>query len=248
MLKSRIDGLCRSFFAGRHKNGKKMTDSMEAMRLTAFSPEAKIRAFDRIAACCLNHNFGTLGKADFELLLFSIYLDNARETGAPTDDYTISRELGLTQQRVRGLKIKQHLRDGNDIDWKRMLAQQASKPHYSQDERYIMLTFDEPAVMIEVQHYIEQKGGFVDFSFNPKVLKMPIQSFALLMVELGIEKDEEACLKTLNRIWLEENDEHEKLTKPTMQQRLKNGSIKFLKSAVNEVALMLINGGLSGMV
>lgn len=100
-----------------------------------FSIKEKEAAFDKIASYFYEQNFSTLGKSDFELMMFHIYMQHLKDTNSPNDDYSVSKALGITQQRVRSLKIKQQLRYGQTEDWKVELAKTAlNHPHYSDDE------------------------------------------------------------------------------------------------------------------
>ena len=40
-----------------------------------FTTDDKAKAFDEIAKCYYDRNFGTMSKSDLEVLLFSIYID-----------------------------------------------------------------------------------------------------------------------------------------------------------------------------
>ena len=77
--------------------------------MVEFSTKEKTDAFDQIAACFYEQNFSTLSKADFELLMFHFLLQHLKEINNPIDDYSVSKILGITQQRVRNLKIKQQI-------------------------------------------------------------------------------------------------------------------------------------------
>ena len=61
-----------------------------------FSDSEKIAIFDKISEMFYKQNFGSTSKSDFELLLFSEYLDNHIKNDDLYDDYTISKELGIT--------------------------------------------------------------------------------------------------------------------------------------------------------
>ena len=74
-----------------------------------FTSEEKNALFDKIAAMYFNKNFGSTQKADFETLLFSEYIEHCLRFKLPFDDYTISKELGITQSRVRSLKERKEL-------------------------------------------------------------------------------------------------------------------------------------------
>ena len=78
----------------------------------------KAKMFDEITAHYYNHNFGSFSKSDIDLLMFKFFLEKEIENNVNGDnlldynsvsDYEISKKLGITQQRVRTLKIKKQL-------------------------------------------------------------------------------------------------------------------------------------------
>ncbi len=213
----------------------------------SFKDSEKQLAFDKIASCYYAQNFGSVGKADFDLLMFHIFHKHLSSIGAPTDDYSISKSLGITQQRIRNYKIKEHLRYGEEenADWKIELMKEAlHHPHYSTDDQFITLSFDNPNVLIEVQHYIEAKGGFVDFSFNPKLLKMRTLDFVRLIVEIGNEKNEEDVWKLLRSTYRIETEGNEIITKDTFGEALKKGGLSLGKTIIETIATTLLTAKL----
>lgn len=79
-----------------------------------FSLEDKAKAFDMLAQNYYFGNFGTMQKSDFDLLMFSIYLERILEKSEDEietfSDYELSKLLGITQSRVSTLKVKKQLR------------------------------------------------------------------------------------------------------------------------------------------
>ncbi|MCC8126351.1 MAG: hypothetical protein LIO92_02995 [Clostridiales bacterium] len=104
-----------------------------------FTEEDKIKFFDEIAEHFYERNFGTFAKADMELLMFRFYPEkltdaNMREDGtidySKCSDYNISKELGITQQRVRNLKVKKQLVYPTDVEWEKSLANLTKNARY----------------------------------------------------------------------------------------------------------------------
>lgn len=207
-----------------------------------FSPQEKEEAFDLLSSMFYQQNFATLGKTDFDLLMFHLYLNHVINNGLPEDDYTISKDLGITQQRVRSLKIRDHLRYGQKEKWENILGRTALQhPHYSDDDRYIILSFDNPSVMIETQHFIEANGGFVDFSFNPKLLKMKVTDFTKLIIEIGLSKNEKEVIKRLQALYREETGKDQIITKDTLWNQIKDGSLETCKVVIQTIIAAVIS-------
>ena len=207
------------------------------MNSLSFSTDEKVKAFDRMAECFLNNNFGSVSKSDLELIFFSVLMEHLQANHLPADDYTISNILGITQQRVRNLKIKNQLRNQYAYDWKAELVRLTKNARYSDDDRYITISLDNPILMIEIQHFIEDKGGMVDFALNPKLLKMPTCDFAVLLLEVGIAKDEKAVWKLLREAYRRENDGIEEITKENWRKTVSKGTLDFAKGIISEMIL-----------
>lgn len=96
-----------------------------------WSTEEKEKIFDILSEKYYKNNFGTFSKADCDLLMFSFYIekmvrDNSDDNNVVNynicSDYTIAKELGITPQKVRNLKIKKQLVYPITFDWKKSLA------------------------------------------------------------------------------------------------------------------------------
>lgn len=201
------------------------------------SDSEKIEAFDRISECFLQQNFGSVGKSDLELMFFSIVIEHLLKHDLPYDDYTISKLLGITQQRVRNLKVKNQLRYEHSFDWKNALLSKVSNASFSPDDRFIIVFIDDPNLSIEVQHYIEANGGHVDYTLNPKLLKMNTRDFAKLLVEIGSVDHEKEVWKALRQVYREENEDIGEITKDTIGTRLKNGTFSMVKEVITGIVV-----------
>ncbi len=156
--------------------------------MIAFRDEEKIAAFDMLAPCFAECNFGTVGKSEIELIFFAIVLQHQQKNDLPVDDYTLSNLLGITPSRVNNLRFKAHLRQlDTGYDWRVELAKLASSAH--RENGYVTIRLEHPGVRNDIEHFIDQHGHFVDYAPNPKLLKMPENDFILLLVEAGMDKD-----------------------------------------------------------
>ena len=75
--------------------------------------EQKAEAFDEIAELYYDKNFGTASKSEIDVLMFSIYINRILEQSESEmntySDYILSKYLGITQSKVKNLKIKKEL-------------------------------------------------------------------------------------------------------------------------------------------
>lgn len=148
---------------------KKMNNIYE----TLFDDQkTKAEAFDKIAENFYFANFGSMSKTDFETLMFSIYIEKILEKSVNEpdtfSDYTLSKYLGITQQKINNLKIRKELKyPRKEFNWKKAFL--ASLSNAVLEKNKIKVFIDDPNIAIEVKHAIEINGGFTDSSFNPKI-------------------------------------------------------------------------------
>lgn len=83
----------------------------------SFSDKEKLAAFDKIAGLYFDRNFGSVSKADFETLMFSIYIEHLLDNDLPYDDYTMSNSLGISESRIRTLKERKQLKYPREYIW-----------------------------------------------------------------------------------------------------------------------------------
>lgn len=175
-----------------------------------FSDEEKIKAFDDIQEKYFHNNFGTASKSDIELLLFKIYLEHILaghrndETGVIDDynccsDYMIAKELGITPQRVRNLKVKKQLVYPEEFNWKEALKNLLGKASYDRDTRMITLNIPDPNLFLEIQNFLEENGCYLDLQLNQKLLKIRAEYFLQLAIEID-GGEETKCKETKDKI------------------------------------------------
>ena len=88
------------------------------------SQKKKADAFDKVAMNYYMGNFGSMQKSDVDVLMFSLLLDEilkSSESDINTySDYTLAKQLGITQSRVSNLKQKKQLQYPYEgFDWKK---------------------------------------------------------------------------------------------------------------------------------
>lgn len=151
--------------------------------MIVFNNEEKCKAFDAIASYYYSGNFGSMSKSDFETLLFSEYLDHCMANSIPYDDYSLSKELGITQNRIRSLKERKALKYPYvGIDWKKDVAELVKNAKYDKTDHLVKFIIQDITVMNEVRHYIEEHGWFDECSLNKKLLRIPLDCFVDVFV------------------------------------------------------------------
>lgn len=119
--------------------------------------------------------FGSFSKSDYEVLMFTVYLDSLQK---PIRDFEISTALGITEQKVRSLRVKSQLMYPREINWVEQIKQALEGGSY--DDGMITITLEDPSVRNLIRYEIESKSGVVNLSLNSKQLILPVESFLIL--------------------------------------------------------------------
>lgn len=147
--------------------------------------------FDEITEHYYNHNFGSFSKSDIDLLMFKFFLEKEIENNVNGDnlldynsvsDYEISKKLGITQQRVRTLKIKKQLIYPTKYNWQKSLSALLKNARFDKESQKVVLSIPDPNLLIEIQNYVEKHGGYIATQFNRKLLQIRIEYFIELAV------------------------------------------------------------------
>ncbi|MCD7959658.1 MAG: hypothetical protein LUF89_09380 [Ruminococcus sp.] len=152
-----------------------------------FSSAEKEKAFDAIADLYYNRNFGTMTKADFETLLFSIYLEHLLDNHLPCDDYTMSIALGVSETRIRTLKERKQLKYPRAYCWQKAFAKLVLYAKYDEVTKLVKMPIEDVNLMKEVRHFIQQNGWYDEFSRNPRLFQCKLDYFLLLCSKLDGE-------------------------------------------------------------
>ncbi len=185
------------------------------MKSITFTTEEKARMFDEIAEKFYNRNFGSLSKADMDLMMFRFYFealmgDNTYQNGNinfhTCSDYNMSRELGISQQRVRNLKVKYQLTSPTDFAWEAALSKLTEKAKYDKDSQKITLNIPDPNLYIEIQNFIEEKGAYVEKQLNSKILQLRTDDYITLILATEDDANKKRIIKSIK----EQNKANEK--------------------------------------
>lgn len=175
------------------------------------SDEEKVKAFDQIAELYYNRNFGTASKAETDLLMFKFYYDamlsrSRKEESGIIDyhacsDYKIGKQLGLTEQRVRNLKRRKELvYPSEDFDWMRELANLLSDERCVNVENgSVIISIPDPNLYAAIEDFISDKGGYLNYHLNSKVLDIKIEYLTALAVEFEDEATKKKIMKEVGK-------------------------------------------------
>lgn len=169
----------------------------------------KAEAFDMIAENFYFGNFGSMSKSDLEVLMFSIYIERilkiSEEDESTYSDYTLSKSLGIMQNRVNTLKVKKELKYPHEnFDWRKSFARAYENARYEKGK--ICMHISDRNVYLELKNAIETMGGYVDVTLNSNLLKVSPAYFLDLILSIS-DEDERCRLKEI----IEERAREEKL-------------------------------------
>ena len=143
---------------------------------------------------CLNRNFGTLSKSEFDLLVFHYYLLNkqANADGKYVSDYDIGRDLGLTIQRVRSLRERDALKQEPNDGWKDAFEKCLPNAHCDANGD-VKIPVPDVNVMKEVRNYFEAHGLYDEYHQNPKLFQCKLDVLIAVCINLKNEGEGNLC-------------------------------------------------------
>lgn len=146
--------------------------------MSEFSVEEKIELFDMIADHYYKRNFGTMLKADIDVMLFSAYMEHKLNKGEKYDDYTLSVELGLTENKVRSLKERKQLKyPYKQFDWKRAFVELIPTAKYNKSKELVQICIEDINLMKEVRHFLLENHYFDEHQLNSKLFQCNLDFF-----------------------------------------------------------------------
>lgn len=191
-----------------------------------FTPKEKQNAFEQISSCYFNKNFGTMSKSDFETLMFSIYIEHCIDKKLPFDDYTLSKNLGITQSRIRALKVRKELKYPKDtFNWKDAFIESIPSARYDEVKRLVKLHISDVNVLIELRSFMDERGWYNEYQLNPKLFQCRADIFIDLCRELddnGSPQLPQASIEKLKEL----EDQTEKEQEKSALQKIASGALE----------------------
>ncbi len=201
--------------------------------------EEKIAIFNKINELYFQKNFGTMSKADFELLLFSEYIEHYLKNDVDISDYRISKELGITQSRVRSLKEKKELKyPYKNFKWEEVIISSLRNAKYDEDSRKIKLIIQDINVQNELRHFLEENGWYDEYSLNRKMSVIPLPAFVEIFGNYEDFLNDETKDKINKKL---ESNSVGKDIKDFLKDFSKEGLKKFLMSASKESIKLVLS-------
>lgn len=162
------------------ENDMEKTIPIDKEKLNSRIEEAKL----------FSKRFGSFSKSDYEVLMFTVYLDSLTNT-AQVYDFEISKDLGITEQKVRNLRVKSQLMYPREINWVDQIRQAIEYGTYH--DGMITITLEDPYVRNLIKYKVESKSVSVYLSLNNKQLILPLKNLLNIAACAEDNTDEVIC-------------------------------------------------------
>ena len=101
-----------------------------------------------------------MGKSDFEVLIFSIYIEHLLENDLLYDDYSIALQLEISESRVRNLKIKKELQyTYSKYNWKKAFVERIGFAQYDGKTALVNVNITESMLAETLSIILMKKTG-----------------------------------------------------------------------------------------
>ena len=219
------------------------------MQYFEFNKDEKAEMFDEIASRYYNRNFGQMSKTDMDLLMFHFYIEKISSVSTSGDgtldylqcsDYKISKELGITQQRVRNLKVKNQLvyPSKEERDWKKEFAKLTENARYDQVSKKVIVNIPDPNLYLEIQNFIEEKGAFVEKQLNSKILQIRAEYYIDLVISLEPIDNRKKIIDELRKQLRSGGSEDAAFDETNIGKSLIDGAVNITTVAANLTTLV----------
>lgn len=204
--------------------------------------EKKAEAFDKIAKNYYQGNFGSMQKSDVDVLMFSLFieriLDQSEDDMNSYSDYTLAKQLGITQSRVSNLKQKKQLQYPYEkFDWKVSLERCCKSARA--DGGKIKINLRDINLYYELKNQIDESGGYVDTSLTRNLLIISPEDFFRLIEQI-MSDDEKTQLQNQIKSKYSDNKEllealeKEPLSK-SIRSQIKDNTPEFLMNLLSDI-------------
>lgn len=130
----------------------------------------------------LERGFGTMTKREFEVMILHDLLQNELKGKS---NYEISRKLGISEAKVKGLVYEVSLKyDKDEETWKQRFMQAIQKVNLFEKKDHVVFSIEDKATRSYLDALLKSKGRFSDKSFNSEIVIMRTIDFVDLLDSL----------------------------------------------------------------
>lgn len=203
-------------------------------------------------------SFATISKSDLEVIFFHYYLEQkklVKRVGKShynnsfadffINDFEISNELGITQSKVRNLRMKEYIlfsRDNNEEKWiddfihclndkQSYIGYGKSLVRYNPTNRLVEMSIPDVNLILEIRNCLESMGFYDEIVLNKHLFKCPINSFVALCKHIDTKKAS-PYLEKYSKV-LDELDILDVTFEKKILEKLKQDGINILTASAN---------------
>lgn len=141
----------------------------------------------------LERGFGTMTKREFEVMILHDLLQNELKGKS---NYEISRKLGITEAKVKGLVYEVSLKyDKDEETWKQRFMQAIQKVNLFEKKDHVVFSIEDKATRSYLDALLKSKGRFSDKSFNSEIVIMRTIDFVDLLDSLFSPSEKNSIMK-----------------------------------------------------
>lgn len=84
----------------------------------------------------------------------------------------------------------------------------------------VLINIPDPNLYIEIKHYLENYGGYIETQLNRNLLKIRVEYFIQLLVEIEPEKERNIIIKEIKKYIKKENKDENIFSKDNIAKSL----------------------------
>lgn len=206
-------------------------------------PGKEKEAIEFLFSNCFKSGFGTLSKSEIDLILFTTILKYSSHSNKT--DYSLSKYLQITQNRIRSLKEKVSVKYLSISKEEAINIFVKNSEFAKIEDKYIDIPINDIAMKNELEAILDDKNILMHYQLNPKIFRIRIDDFLELIIQFELinstgkkESDiEKRIINALKKIASSNEEVMKKvtcdgssmadLTKTTLKESLVKGGIAF---------------------
>lgn len=173
--------------------------------LTALSADKRAEFAQKFIQRFIDPAFGSMSKAEIELLVFSLLHEIGAMEEANTQ-YEVARALRITPSRVRSLKMQMRLRDVRQTDdvLRQRIVECLSRSRFLKQGAAIEFGIEDPLVREDAVARLKLLGATADSSFNQELVRIQLEAFVDFIEQLLPPDRHELVRKALIKAGMED--------------------------------------------
>lgn len=149
---------------------------------------------EEIIQSYLERGFGSMNKNDFEVWIFNEWRKLQDKKDKNLSDYAISKELKISETKVKRLRYEADLKYSSDNDEKKLQEQffeLLKNAKYKKENSKLQFVIKDKLLRGYISDCLEKDGRFMDSSFNANMVSIYVDDFSFLLEQFSkVERKE----------------------------------------------------------